>query len=123
MDNPAISTTIVLISGSFNLAYSMSVLRMRRYHLVLLAPNERVNRHLKYQATEFLDWNIPLVAEDARSLKGLNWGWNGYDRGKSVLREDETPAVRRASLIGASILKMKAIPTKACIAPKTLPMF
>jgi hypothetical protein len=76
MDNPSSSTTIVLISASFNLAYPMSVLRMRRYHLVLISPIENTDRYLKYQASEFVQMRVPVGGAKSMSADGIGWSGN-----------------------------------------------
>ena len=54
IDNPAPST-IVLVSGDRDFAYALSILRLRRYHIVLIT---LTNAHptLKAQASHCFDW-------------------------------------------------------------------
>ncbi|RPD79813.1 DUF537-domain-containing protein [Lentinus tigrinus ALCF2SS1-7] len=59
IDNPA-PATIVLISGDRDFVYAVSVLRLRRYRVVLVAPNT-AHASLKSQATTVLDWEIDIM--------------------------------------------------------------
>ncbi|KAH9951372.1 NYN domain-containing protein [Amylocystis lapponica] len=54
LDMPA-PATIILISGDRDFAYAVSVLCLRRYNVVLLAPSNASPR-LKSQATELFTW-------------------------------------------------------------------
>ena len=55
IDNPAPSTTVVLISGDRDFAYALSILRHRHYHIVLITLS---NAHpsLRAQASLSFDW-------------------------------------------------------------------
>jgi hypothetical protein len=57
-DNPP-PMTIILVSGNRNFAYSLSVLRLRRYSTVLVAPltKENVHQSLCNQADVVVDWS------------------------------------------------------------------
>ncbi|KAF7978119.1 hypothetical protein HWV62_1543 [Athelia sp. TMB] len=59
IDNPA-PATVILVSGDRDFAYAASVLRLRRYRVVIIAP---ANLHisLKAQASVFLDWNRDIL--------------------------------------------------------------
>ncbi|EDR10914.1 uncharacterized protein LACBIDRAFT_315902 [Laccaria bicolor S238N-H82] len=59
IDNPA-PTTIVLISGDRDFAYAISVLRLRRYHVVLIT---LANAHLSLtsQASVCHDWSSDIL--------------------------------------------------------------
>ena len=59
IDNPA-PATIVLISGDRDFVYAVSVLRLRRYRVVLVAPNT-AHASLKSQATTVLDWETDIM--------------------------------------------------------------
>ncbi|PPQ89119.1 hypothetical protein CVT25_006491 [Psilocybe cyanescens] len=60
LDNPAPST-IILITGDRDFAYAMSILRLRRYRLVLVTlPNAHVS--LTAQATVCLRWNDIMMS-------------------------------------------------------------
>lgn len=63
MDNPA-PATIVLITGDRDFVYPVSILRMRRYRVILIAPN---NTHgsLRYQASSVLHWE-QMVGKPSR---------------------------------------------------------
>lgn len=54
MDTPA-PATIILISGDRDFVYPVSILRNRRYRVILIAP---ISTHssLKHQASKVLDW-------------------------------------------------------------------
>jgi hypothetical protein len=59
LDNQAPATAI-LISGDRNFAYAVSVLRHRRYRVILIAP-ATVHSSLKSQASSVLDWNVDVL--------------------------------------------------------------
>lgn len=56
-DTPA---TIVLLSGDRDFAYAASILRMRGYHIVTIAPKQS-HANFKHRASEVLDWDA-LIA-------------------------------------------------------------
>ena len=59
IDNPA-PATIVLISGDRDFVYAVSVLCLRRYRVVLVAPNS-AHASLKSQASSVLDWETDIM--------------------------------------------------------------
>ncbi|RDB24035.1 hypothetical protein Hypma_008810 [Hypsizygus marmoreus] len=62
IDHPAPST-IILISGDRDFAYAVSILRLRRYRVVVVSlPG--VHASLKAQASSFLDWNAEVLGVD-----------------------------------------------------------
>ncbi|KAF8061498.1 NYN domain-containing protein [Lyophyllum atratum] len=62
IDNPAPST-IVLISGDRDFAYAVSILRLRRYRVVIISL-AGVHTSLKVQASIFLDWNTEVLGAE-----------------------------------------------------------
>lgn len=65
LDTPA-PATIVLISGDRDFVYAVSVLRLRRYRVVLVAPQQTHNS-LKSQATTVLDWSTDVLGKEKPS--------------------------------------------------------
>ena len=65
LDTPA-PATIVLISGDRDFVYAVSVLRLRRYRVVLVAPLQTHNS-LKSQATTVLDWSTDVLGKEKPS--------------------------------------------------------
>lgn len=65
LDTPA-PATIVLISGDRDFVYAVSVLRLRRYRVVLVAPQQAHNS-LKSQATTVLDWSTDVLGKEKPS--------------------------------------------------------
>ncbi|TBU50101.1 NYN domain-containing protein [Dichomitus squalens] len=61
IDNPA-PATIVLISGDRDFVYAVSVLRLRRYRVVLVAPN-CAHASLKSQASAVLNWETDIMGK------------------------------------------------------------
>ncbi|KAL1947586.1 hypothetical protein VTO73DRAFT_13310 [Trametes versicolor] len=59
IDNPA-PATVVLISGDRDFVYAVSVLRLRRYRVVVVAPNS-AHASLKSQASVVLDWEVHIM--------------------------------------------------------------
>ena len=60
LDNPAPSTTIVLITGDRDFAYAFSVLKLRRYRTILVTlPNAHAS--LTFQASICFDWYRDVV--------------------------------------------------------------
>jgi hypothetical protein len=56
LDNPSLGTTLVLISSSFTLAYTISILGARRYRVALISIPDPHNNILQAQASELIDW-------------------------------------------------------------------
>ncbi|KAG5645015.1 hypothetical protein DXG03_007292 [Asterophora parasitica] len=59
IDNPA-PYTIILISGDRDFAYAVSILRLRRYRVVIISLRG-VHTSLKVQSSVFLDWNDDVL--------------------------------------------------------------
>ena len=69
IDNPA-PATIVLISGDRDFVYAVSVLRLRRYRVVLVAPNS-AHASLKSQASSVLDWETDIMRKAGMRTRTL----------------------------------------------------
>ena len=69
MDNPA-PGTVILITGDRDFAYAISILRMRRYRVVVIAPR---NHHcsIRNQASIVLDWNTVILSSTNRDPDDL----------------------------------------------------
>jgi len=65
LDNPSLGTTLVLISSSFTLAYTISVLGARRYRVALISTPDPHNNVLLSQAFEVIDWRCLLSRGNA----------------------------------------------------------
>lgn len=63
IDNAAPST-IVLISGDRDFVYAVSVLRQRRYKIILIAPPS-THVSLRSQASVVFDWNLAILRKNA----------------------------------------------------------
>ena len=61
LDNPSLGSTLVLISSSFTLAYTISVLGARRYRVALISAADPHNTVLLAQASEVIDWHSLLL--------------------------------------------------------------
>ena len=64
IDTPA-PATIILISGDRDFVYAVSVLRFRRYHVVVIAPGS-AHATLKSRASEILDWDHDVLGKPLR---------------------------------------------------------
>jgi len=62
IDNPAPST-IILLSGDHDFAYAVSILRLRRYRVVI-ASLRGVHTSLTSQASTYLDWTTDVVGAE-----------------------------------------------------------
>ena len=60
LDSPSLGTTLVLISSSFTLAYTISVLGARRYRVALVSTLDPHNNVLLAQASEVINWRCLL---------------------------------------------------------------
>ncbi|KAF9448347.1 DUF537-domain-containing protein [Macrolepiota fuliginosa MF-IS2] len=60
-DNPP-PTTLFVIAGNDDLAYAISILRLRQYRIILACPKEHVGQHS--QATLYLDWFHDVLGSD-----------------------------------------------------------
>ncbi|KAJ3925159.1 MAG: NYN domain-containing protein [Lentinula lateritia] len=70
MDNSSgsLSTpTIMLISGDRDFAYALSVLRLRRYNVVVVGPST-VHSSLRAQASSFFEWNGNVLDGPGRDV-------------------------------------------------------
>ncbi|CCM02865.1 uncharacterized protein FIBRA_04977 [Fibroporia radiculosa] len=61
IDTPA-PATILLISGDRDFVYAVSVLRLRKYNVVLVAPNSS-HSSLRVQASVVLDWDSDVLGK------------------------------------------------------------
>ncbi|EKM55732.1 uncharacterized protein PHACADRAFT_184504 [Phanerochaete carnosa HHB-10118-sp] len=64
IDTPA-PATIILISGDRDFVYAASILRFRRYHVVIIAPPS-AHTCLKSGASELLDWDRDVLKKPSR---------------------------------------------------------
>ncbi|KAF4576811.1 hypothetical protein EYR36_000594 [Pleurotus pulmonarius] len=97
IDRPA-PATIVLISGDRDFAYAASVLRLRRYSVVVVSLNTRgVHPSLTAQANACLDWNADIMGKaDEQSL-------GERQEATAVSEEKAKPAIdRRSNTISAA---------------------
>lgn len=73
IDNPA-PATIILISGDRDFAYAVSVLRLRHYRVVIVAPTvPSPHISLKSQASIFLEWETVILGK-RKSVENLSSG-------------------------------------------------
>lgn len=61
IDTPA-PATLILISGDRDFVYAVSILRFRRYHVVVIAPSS-AHTSLKQCASELLDWDHDVLGK------------------------------------------------------------
>ncbi|KAI0928282.1 hypothetical protein AcW2_004339 [Taiwanofungus camphoratus] len=64
LDTPA-PATIILISGDRDFVYAVSVLRLRKYRVVVVAPS-KVHTSLKAQASVILDWDADALGKTSK---------------------------------------------------------
>ncbi|KAJ7684979.1 hypothetical protein DFH06DRAFT_1157041 [Mycena polygramma] len=68
MDHPA-PATLILISGDRDFAYAVSILRLRKYEVVVMSlPMPGPHISLKSQASVYLDWNVHVMRNSSSSL-------------------------------------------------------
>lgn len=87
IDNPP-PATIILISGDRDFAYAVSILRLRRYRVVIISLGG-VHASLKAQASVFLDWNTDVICIESTE-QGLSSS-NG--------RNERFPAPSRSQMV------------------------
>lgn len=94
IDRPA-PATIVLISGDRDFAYAASVLRLRRYSVVVVSLNTRgVHPSLTAQANACLDWNADIMGKvDEQAL--------GQRQEAAAHEETAKPVPKRSNTISA----------------------
>ncbi|KAG6891030.1 hypothetical protein C0992_010692 [Termitomyces sp. T32_za158] len=102
IDNPPPST-IILISGDRDFAYAVSILRLRRYRVVIISlPG--VHTSLKTQASIFLDWNNDVLGADV-----VDECWSLHESPVSLQEEDrnasdsQVPRERSNSNLSSSL--------------------
>ena len=100
MDNPA-PATIVLISGDGDFVHAVSLLRLRRYYVVIIAPTQN-NMHLsmKHQASEVYDWCSDIIPTPPRA-------------GDTSLNPRNGHGMSRASMSPATISTARALRSTA----------
>ncbi|KIK59656.1 hypothetical protein GYMLUDRAFT_650290 [Collybiopsis luxurians FD-317 M1] len=93
LDNPnPYTTTIILVSGDRDYAYTLSILRLRMYRVVVIAPSlPGVHVSLKMQASVFLDW--ALITDSHRKI----------EKTMSYQRSTEPPGLLRSRSCNAPI--------------------
>ncbi|KAJ6455792.1 NYN domain-containing protein [Mycena sanguinolenta] len=70
MDHPA-PATLILISGDRDFAYAVSILRLRRYDVVVISlPLPGAHISLKSQASVYLDWNAEVLGYTSSQPEG-----------------------------------------------------
>ncbi|KAG9006731.1 hypothetical protein FRB94_013855 [Tulasnella sp. JGI-2019a] len=69
LDNPA-PAVIMLISGDRDFVYAVSVLRHRRYTVVVVIPPHGAHITLKSQANVVLDWKYDIFADNEATAEG-----------------------------------------------------
>ena len=63
VDNPP-PETVILISGDRDFAYGVSILRLRQYHVVIVAPSRnKTHISLTSQAAITLDWDSEVLGK------------------------------------------------------------
>ncbi|KAJ7349496.1 NYN domain-containing protein, partial [Mycena albidolilacea] len=93
-DHPA-PATLILISGDRDFAYAVSVLRLRRYEVVIISlPLPGAHISLKSQASMWLDWNLEILGSSSSS--------EGRAESPTALRGAfnlQSPSARRTSYL------------------------
>ncbi|KAJ3512356.1 hypothetical protein NLJ89_g3567 [Agrocybe chaxingu] len=100
IDNPPPSTAIILITGDRDFAYALSILRLRRYHVVLLT---LANAHpsLTMQASVCYDW-VSEVIDVVNSPKSQSGITGRAGQGVNDPR-NESPADSASSGVGSTV--------------------
>lgn len=98
IDKPA-PATLIVISGDRDFVYAVSVLRWRRYRVVLVAPNS-AHASLRSQASAILDWEADVLGK-----RTVNASANMHRRRQSsistlVPTPTAPPTTRRLSFRG-----------------------
>jgi NYN domain len=109
IDNQA-PATIVLISGDRDFAYAVSILRLRNYRVVVVAP-PIIHASLKSQASILVDWNCDILAKieaDAELAKTPSFCANERNFLQSSSRsaiDQNIPSASSYSLAGSMMLR------------------
>src|ERR1700722_3909313 len=90
IDNPS-PATIILISGDRGFVYAMSVLRLRRYYVIVMAPNS-AHSSLLSQASAIVDWQVDILGKEKSVPKELNSS-EGIVNSKPKCAVDSTPDI------------------------------
>lgn len=104
IDNPA-PTTIMLISGDRDFIYAVSILSLRRYRVVLLAPRAAYSG-LKAQASAVYNWPddfLPELPPSARDCHASQTNASGSCHPQKPLRGDSTEFDRHWGSAAASL--------------------
>ncbi|KAL0570592.1 hypothetical protein V5O48_011375, partial [Marasmius crinis-equi] len=90
MDHPALSTTIILISGDRDYSYTLSTLRDRQMRTVLISSGNTSHISLTSQPTMTLDWNLDILNDLKEERSRLDSEASGLS-GPEAYDEDEKP--------------------------------
>lgn len=103
MDNPAPST-LVLLSGDADFAYPVSILRLRKYHVVVIAPSATdSSTSIKYRASIRLGWERDVLDKSVTSVSvGHGLDIAILPTAKRELDEDGNRPSKRARVLGGS---------------------
>jgi hypothetical protein len=67
----AAPSTIILISGDRDFAYALSVLRLRRYRIIVMVPKMSAHPSLISLASVCIDWHMEIIGK-GKSALGIN---------------------------------------------------
>ncbi|KII88733.1 hypothetical protein PLICRDRAFT_54561 [Plicaturopsis crispa FD-325 SS-3] len=87
VDNPS-PATLILISGSNDFAYAASILRCRRYRVVVITPSE-YHYNLKYRASTVLNWYSDVLGRDERDVVPSS---RGSSSDRTIFRSPRPPS-------------------------------
>lgn len=117
IDNEA-PATIVLISGDRDFAYAVSMLRLRRYCVVIIAPST-IHDSLKLQASVLIDWSCEILGKD--DTEGVTFkkpnsfdGINPSNPSMKCEKDQTTPPTSLSSFLPPPVLNsFKQVQTTA----------
>jgi hypothetical protein len=69
LDTDAPAATIVLLSGDQDFTYAISILRMRNYRVVVVAPQQS-HKNFKHRASDIFDWDVFVVGRKDTRIHG-----------------------------------------------------
>jgi hypothetical protein len=93
IDTPA-PATIILISGDRDFVYAVSVLRFRRYHVVVIAPGA-AHAGLKLRASDVLDWDHDVLGKPLQESHPRHASVDVSSGRSSAMDYEAVPATNR----------------------------
>lgn len=113
MDNPSYknSSTIIILSGDRDYAYTLSILRLRMFRVVVVAPTlPGAHISLKVQASSFYDWNSIIEGQRKEDKNAVSYGTVEPNSGPFRSKSYNYPITKSPERRGKDVLFQLQVP-------------